>query len=322
MTFLAGTWLVLLLAPVLVLLAYIYVQRRRHRVAVRFTSVDLLSSVAPRRSGWQRHIAPALLALALATLVVAVARPAYAQRIPRDRATIIVVIDTSASMAATDVAPTRLQAAEAEARHFVAQLPGSLQVGLITFDQTARVVIAPTSDRTTVQGALSTLPVGQGTATGEAIYLSLNAIQALPDDSAGNKASAAIVLLSDGTPTIGRGEQTPQETVDAAATAAKQAGVPINTIAFGTASGVVNLPGRTVPAPSDPDTMASIASQTGGKSFTAKTAGQLKSVYSQIQKSVGYEIKKREVTVWATGVALALALAAAAASLVWSQRIV
>src|SRR5437763_13537417 len=112
MTFLAGGWLALLIAPVLVLLAYIFVQRRRHRVAVRFTSVDLLSSVAPRRSGWQRHIAAGLLVLALGVMVVAVARPAYAQRTPKDRAAIVVAVDTSASMASTDVSPTRLQAAE------------------------------------------------------------------------------------------------------------------------------------------------------------------------------------------------------------------
>jgi Ca-activated chloride channel family protein len=322
MTFLSAGWLALLIAPVVILLAYIFVQRRRQRVAVRFTSVDLLNSVAPRRSGWQRHIAAGLLVLALSAMAVAIARPAYAQRTPKDRATIIVTIDTSASMAATDVSPTRLQAAEAQARAFVNQLPAGLQVGLVTFDESARVVVAPTSDRTPVRSALENLPLGQGTATGDGIYLSLNAIQALPEDKGGNKASAAIVLISDGTPTIGRGDQTPQETVDAAAAAAKQAGVPINTIAFGTPSGVVNLPQGTVPAPSDPAALASIASESGGKSFTAQTAGQLKSVYAQIQKSVGYEVTRHEVTAWATGVALLLALGAAVASLVWSQRIV
>jgi Ca-activated chloride channel family protein len=291
-------------------------------VAIRFSSVDLLSSVAPRRSGWQRHIAAGLLVLALGVMALAIARPAWAERVPKDRATIIVALDTSASMSADDVTPTRLDAAEAQARNFVNKLPSGLQVGLVTFDQNARVLVAPTGDRSTLLGALEELPVGQGTATGDAIYLALNAIEALPSDSEGKAASAAIVLLSDGTPTIGRGDQTPSETVDAAATAAKKAGVPVNTIAFGTAAGVVNLPAGTVLVPSDPEAMARIAEQSGGRSFTAETAGQLKSVYNQIQRSVGFEVHKHELTAWATGIALALALAAAAASLVWSQRIV
>ena len=322
MTFLAGGWLALLIAPVLVLGAYIYAQRRRQRTAVRFTSVALLGSVAPHRSGWQRHIAAGLLVAALAAMSVAIARPAHAVRVAKDRATIIVAIDTSASMSATDVTPSRLEAAEAQAKSFVSQLPSGLQVGLVTFDQSARMVVSPTSDRSTITSALGSLQVGQGTATGDAIYLSLEAIAALPADSDGAKASAAVVLLSDGTPTVGRGDQTPQETVDAADTAATQAGVHVSTIAFGTQNGVVDVQGQPVPVPSDPAAMASIASATGGQSFTAETAGQLKTVYAQIEQSVGYEVHKHELTVWLTGLALLLAIAAAGASLVWSQRIV
>lgn len=321
MTFLSGSWLALLVAPALVLLAYVFAQRARQKVAVRFTSVDLLSSVAPRRPGWQRHIAAGLLLLALAAMSLAVARPAWAERIPKERATIILTLDTSASMTATDVAPSRLAAAEAQARDFVEKLPSGLQVGLVSFDQTARVLVSPTQERSTVLAAIDTLQVGQGTATGDAMYLALNAVAALPTDSTGAPATAAIVLLSDGTPTIGRGDQTPTETVNAAAAEAKAAGVPINTIAFGTANGEVNVLGRTLLVPSDPEAMAGIAAESGGRSFTAESADQLRSVYDQIERSVGYEIHKRELTAWFTGIALALALLAAGAGLYWTQRI-
>jgi Ca-activated chloride channel family protein len=322
MTLLSPGWLALLAAPVAILIAYVVAQRARQKIAVRFTSVDLLASVAPRRSGWQRHVAAAMLLLALAFMTVAIARPAWAERIPKDRATIIVALDTSASMAATDVAPTRLDAAESQVRAFIKKLPAGIQVGLVTFDQSARVVVSPTQERPTLLAAIDNLQVGQGTATGDAIYLALDAVSALPADSNGTAATAAIVLLSDGTPTIGRGDQTPSETVDAAATAAKKAGVPVNTIAFGTADGVVNLRGGTVVVPSDPAAMASIASRSGGRSFTAETVGQLKSVYDQIKRSVGYEVHNHDLTTWFTGIALAMALLAAAASLVWTQRVV
>jgi Ca-activated chloride channel family protein len=321
MTFLSASWLVLLLAPCAVLVAYLLVQRARQRVVVRFTSVDLLSSVVPRRSGWQRHIAAGMLLVALVFMSLAVARPAWSERIAKERATIVIALDTSASMSADDVTPSRLTAAERQARTFVGDLPSGLQVGLVTFDQGARVVVSPTQDRDTVLAALQDLPVGQGTATGDAIYLALDAVAALPADSQGQQATAAIVLLSDGTPTIGRGDQTPAETVDAAAAAAEAAGVPVNTIAFGTPAAVIDVQGRSVPVPSDPAAMQHVAELSGGRFFTAETANQLKSVYDQITRAVGFEVHKHELTAWFTGIALAMALLAAAASLVWSQRI-
>jgi Ca-activated chloride channel family protein len=144
----------------------------------------------------------------------------------------------------------------------------------------------------------------------------------VPPGADGTKAPAAIVLMSDGAPNVGRGDQSPIEEVAAAAAAAKQADVHINTIAFGTAEGTIVQQGQTVPVPFDPDTMAQIASASGGHSFTAQTAGQLKSVYSQIGRTVGYDVHRREITAWFTGIALALVIAAAIAALIWSQRIV
>jgi Ca-activated chloride channel homolog len=321
-TFLSAWRLLLLAAPVGLLVAYLVAQRARRKAALRFSSVELLASVAPRRPGWQRHVPAAVLLGALVLLVVGFAQPTRVERTPRQRATVILALDTSGSMAATDVAPSRLAATEQEARNFVNALPRGVQLGLVSFNQTARMLVLPTADRSTVLGAIDALKVGGGTATGDAIYLALNAITTLPPGADGTKAPAAIVLMSDGTPTVGRADQSPAETVAAAAASAKQAGVHISTIAFGTPDGMVQLQGQMIPVPSDPAAMAQIAAVSGGQSFTAQTAGQLKSVYRQIGRTVGYDVHHHEVTAWFTGLALAIAMLAAIAALVWSQRIV
>ena len=322
MTFLSAWRFVFLAAPLCLLVAYLAAQRARRKTALRFTSVELLASVAPRRPGWQRHVPAAVLLGALVLLVVGFAQPTRVERTPRQRATVILALDTSGSMAATDVAPTRLAAAEQEARNFVNALPRGVQLGLVSFNETARVLVLPTSDRSTVLGAIDALQVGGGTATGDAIYLALNAISTLPPGANGTKAPAAIVLMSDGTPTVGRSDQSPAETVAAAATSAKLAGVHISTIAFGTPDGTVQLQGQTVSVPSDPAAMAQIAAVSAGQSYTAQTAGQLKSVYRQIGRTVGYDVHHHEITAWFTGLALAIAMLAAIAALTWSQRIV
>ena len=229
-------------------------------------------------------------------------------------------LDTSGSMAATDVAPTRLGlAAEQEARRFVDALPPGVQLGLVSFNTTATVLVSPTSDRSTMLAGINSLTVGGGTATGDAIYLALNAISTVPPGANGTKAPAAIVLMSDGAPTIGRGDQSAADTVTSAATAAKDAGVHINTIAFGTSfeGHGRHVAGQTLAVPFDPDTMAQIASQSGGHTFTAQTAGQLKSVYQEIGRTVGYDVHRHEITAWFTGIALALVIAAAIAALIW-----
>jgi Ca-activated chloride channel family protein len=196
-----------------------------------------------------------------------------------------------------------------------------VQLGLIAFSNSASVLVPPTSDRSTMLAAIGTLQAGGGTATADAIYLGLNAISTIPPGVDGKKAPAAIVLMSDGAPTIGHGTQSPLDSVTSASAAAKAAGVKINTIAYGTEEGTVNVQGQDVPVPADPNTMAQIASQTGGQSFTASTAQQLKSVYNQIGRLVGYDVHHQEITAWFTGLALLLAMAAAVSALIWSQRI-
>jgi Ca-activated chloride channel family protein len=313
--------LLLIGLPVVLLGAYVLVQRSRRKYALRFTSVDLLASVAPRRPGWQRHVSAALMLLALLALVVGIAGPIRKERVARQRGTVMLAIDTSRSMSATDVDPTRLAAAEDAARRFVEKLPAGLKVGLLTFDSQARVLASPTLDHAAVLSAINNLSVQGGTATGDSIYQSLAAIAALPRAAGGKQPAAAIVLMSDGTPTIGRNGQSPQQTVVDATAAAKQAGVPIDSIAFGTPQGTVDVQGELVPVPADPQAMADIAAGSGGKSFTAVNGTQLNAVYDQIRKSVGYDTVARDISVWFMGLGLVLLVFTWGAALVWTQRL-
>ena len=321
MSFASPLRLLLIVVPLLLLGAYVLVQRSRRKYALRFTSVDLLASVAPRRPGWQRHVSAALMLLALLALVVGMAGPTRNVRVARQRGTVMLAIDTSRSMSATDVDPTRLAAAEDAARRFVEKLPAGLKVGLLTFDSQARVVASPTLDHGAVLSAINNLSVHGGTATGESIYQSLAAIAALPRAAGGKQPAAAIVLMSDGTPTIGRNGQSPQQTVVEATAAAKQAGVPIDSIAFGTPQRSVDFQGELIPVPADPQAMADIAAGSGGKSFTAETGLQLNSVYEQIRKTVGYDTVPRDMTVWFMGLGLVLLVFTWGAALAWTQRL-
>ncbi len=313
--------LAILAAPLALLLAYVVAQRSRRKYALRFTSVDLLASVAPKRPGWQRHVSAVLMLAAVSALVFGFAKPTATKKVARQRGTVLLAIDTSGSMAATDVTPSRLVAAQTAARRFITGLPAGLKVGLLQFDTTARVLVAPTSDHTPVIAAVDALSIGGGTATGSAIDSALAAATSLPAGADGKKAPAAVVLMSDGSPTIGQAGQTPEETVAAATAAAKKAGVPIDTIAFGTSGGTVTIQGESVPVPADPQAMAKIASGSGGKSFTATTGNQLNAVYDQIRRTVGFDTVRTDVTEWFIGLALLLAVLTAGAALVWMQRI-
>ena len=321
MTFLSAWRLVLLLAPVALLVAYLVVQRRRHAQVLRFTSVDLLDSVAPRRSGWQRHLPAAGVLASLIVLTLAFAQPAVALRTPVDRATIMLALDTSGSMTADDVDPTRLDAAKDRARAFVDSLPDGVQVGVVTFNSNARLVVAPTQDRAQLLAGIDGLQAGGATATSEGIRTSLAAIAGVPQGDDGRPAPAAIVLMSDGSPTVGSGDGDPVSDAQAAAAEAKAAGVPIETIAFGTLDGVATVQGRTVPVPIDTAAMEAIAQASGGRSFTAETAGELGSIYDEIGRDLAYTETTQDISALVAGIALALAIAAAVAALVWTQRL-
>jgi Ca-activated chloride channel family protein len=321
MNFASPQRLILIIAPIALLIAYLIVLRARQKYVVRFTSVDLLASVAPRRPGWQRHIAAGLLLLALLAMVVGFAEPTHAIKVPRKRATIMVVIDTSGSMKSTDVAPTRVAAAQQAARQFVSRLPAGIEVGLVSFSQYAKLNVAPTVDHNQTLAGINSLRPGGATATANAIQLALSAVKAdQQKSSASKKNSAEIVLLSDGTPTVGLDGLAPDVAVAQEIAAAKQAKVRIDTISFGTDSGTVNVSGEQVPVPADPAAMQAIASGTGGKTYSAASLDELSKVYETIRRTVGYDSKQGSLTVWFIGAALVIACAAAACALVWSQR--
>jgi len=194
LTFVESTRLWLLLGVAALGISYVILQSRRKTYAVRFTNLALLDSVAPKQPGWRRHIPAALMLLALAGMVGAFAKPARDVRVPRERATIMMAIDTSLSMEATDVAPNRLKAAQNAAKEFVKLLPPRLNVGLVTFNGTALVKVAPTQDREELLAAIDQLRLGERTAIGEAIYASLDAINSAPKSEDGKKVPARIVL--------------------------------------------------------------------------------------------------------------------------------
>ena len=309
-------WLLLGVAALAAM--YVVLQRRRSKYAVRFTNIALLEAVAPQRPGWRRHATAAAFIVALSALVVAFARPTHDEKVPRERATVVVAIDVSLSMKATDVDPSRIEAVKVAAKAFVDQLPPKINIGLVSFDANSRVDVSPTTDHTKVKRAIDLLEVNEGTAIGEAIFSSLGAIaqQALADDSVVNEVPARIVLMSDGKTTQGRPN-------GLAIDAAKKAKVPVSTIAFGTDHGEIVVPQEPfpVPVPVDKGALQDIADETGGSFFSAATQSELEKVYGNIGSSIGFDLEPREVSSWFVGAALLALIATAAMSLAWFNRL-
>ncbi|MEO6886430.1 MAG: VWA domain-containing protein [Jatrophihabitantaceae bacterium] len=318
MHFLSPIWLLTLLAVGLLLAAYVVVQVRRKKFVTRFSNVELLGSVAPRRPGWRRHLTFALLLIGLIVLSVGVARPSTGVRVPRDRATVMLAIDVSLSMEATDVLPSRLAAARDAGATFVGLLPPRINLGLVSFGGNASVLVSPTVDRSAVKNAIAGLKLQESTAIGEAIFTSLQAIEVFGQatTAAGDKPPPArIVLLSDGSNTVGR-------PVSQAIAAAKTAGVEVSTIAFGTLGGTVTYQGQTIPVPYDAPALQSIAQGTGGSFHTAHTVTELQSVYQNIGSQIGYTTVQRDISWRFLLTGLLILLAAAGTSMLWSGRLV
>lgn len=315
-TFLAGgrLWLLLLL-PVLLGL-YLWRQRRRQVYAVRFSAVPLLGDLAVRRPGWRRHVVAAGLMLSLVPLIVSFARPAKEVRVPRERATIILAIDVSLSMQATDVAPSRLQAAQEAAKHFGRDLPPGFNLGIVAFAQSGNLLMPPTTDRFATDRAIDSLQLGPYTAIGEAIYASLAALQQAPPDPSDptRLPPAAIVVLSDGETTFGR-------TNEMAAAEASEQGVPVSTIAFGTDEGTIMVDGRTARVPVSEEDLEEIAETTGGQAYQAASLEELTGVYDDIGTSVGYELEADEISSRWSGLALGLLAISIIGSLGWFGRL-
>jgi Ca-activated chloride channel family protein len=309
-------WLLVAVAAMVVL--YLVLQRRRSRYAVRFTNLKLLDRVAPQRPAWRRHVPASLFLAMLALLVVGFARPTDEVRVPRERATVIVAVDVSRSMLATDVEPDRLTAAKAAAREFVSGLPEEFNVGLVGFAGSASVLVAPATDREALDAGIERLAEGvtgvPGTAIGEAIAASLESVRTLDARAAEEPPPARVVLLSDGANTAGR------EPGEAAAEAV-ELGIPVDTISFGTAEGVIDQDGRPQQVPVDGNNLRTVADRTGGGYYEAGSSAELRDVYAAIGSSVGYETERQDVSARFIGIGLVLALLAAAASMFWFSRL-
>jgi Ca-activated chloride channel family protein len=335
----AGLLWLLLLVPV-VAVGYLLAQRRRPRYAARFTNLELLASVVPRTPSWRRHVPPVIYLTALATLLVAVCRPTIVTADATQEATVMLVLDVSGSMVATDVQPSRLAAAQQSARTFLDNVPKSLRVGLVAFSSEARLLAPPSTDRGPVRAGLASLNAVGATAMGDAITLAMNAAVGSKATSTPTSsdpfggitapstppstvspdqlAPTVILLLSDGKNTVG---QDPLSAADAA----KALKVQIFTIALGTDNGVAEIPDSSgvvqeIPVPPDPDTLQQVAERTGGKFFTAPTADQLRSVYANLGSKLGAEKHSHEITAWFAGAAVALLVLGGALALIWFAR--
>ena len=293
-----------MLLPAVLGLFYLLLSSRLRPVpGRRRTRLDL---VIPKDRAWKRHGAVVLALLSLVSLIVAWAMPKAYTDVPRDRATVVIAIDVSRSMVATDVKPNRLRAAQDAAVQFTQQLPERFNVSLVSFAATAQVVVPPTTDRGAVDRAIQNLQVAPSTAIGEGIFASIEALDMVPPDPKHPKevAPAAIVLLSDGATNIGR------NSVDAAREA-RDNDVPVYTIAYGTADGFVVEGGQRQRVPVNHAELSAVAKASGGKKFAAASDSELKAVYQTIAHSIGYEKVYTEVTDRYAGLALLLAVLAA-----------
>lgn len=313
-TFLAPARLWTLLALLALAGGYVAMQLRRKRYTVRFTNLPLLDQVAPRRPGWRRHVPATLFLLALAVMMLAWARPAGSVRVPVDRATIVIAIDVSPSMKAKDVPPSRLAAEKVAAKKFVTMLPPRFNVGVVAFGGYAETEQQPTQNHPSAKRAIDSLTYISSTAIGEGVFKSLTDIQSLDDKARTDPPPSAIVLLSDGENTVGR-------PISDAIAAAKEAKVPVSTIAYGTDNGTIVQDGHRLRVKVDPAELKNLADGTGGHAYRAASTGQLNKVYSDIGTSLGYRTVHREITSRFVGIDLLLAVAAAVFSLAWFQRL-
>jgi Ca-activated chloride channel homolog len=321
---------------------YLYFERRPMRYAMTFTNLDVLASVVGRRS-LRRYVPPAIFLLALASLCFALARPHRNTLVASEQATVILVVDVSGSMHATDVKPTRLGAAQAAVRAFLKRVPKGVKVGLIAFAREPQVAAPPTSDRGVVLASLDSIGYFSGfggTAIGDALAAAVElagpttgsaGAQTIAYYTAATKSPVTILFLSDGHQT--RGLLQPLE----GAQRARTAGIPVYTVALGTPNGVLDRGsfgggfggpgsggggfGGPIPVPPDPETLSDIARMTGGEFFEARSSRALSAAYSNLGSRLGREPGRTEVTYQFLGLGAALLLVAGLLSAFVSPRL-
>jgi Ca-activated chloride channel family protein len=312
-----GFLLLLLLVPVAVVV-YVLAERRRARGRAAFASPALIPSVAPRRAGWRRHVPILLYAVALATLIVALARPQTTVAVPVQRASVVLVFDHSGSMRARDVPPTRLDAVRQAAGRFLRTLPAQVRVGAVGFSNQARAIQGPTRDRDAVRRALAGIQARGRTAMGEGLDLALRMTK-VPATPGKRPPPAAIVLLSDGYSDVGRDPVV-------VAQQARRADVPVYTVSLGTPDGTIEVPQRgggstIVSVPPDHAAMRAIAAAGGGQAFAVEDTERLNAVYRHLGAQVTHVRRSRQQTAAFAGGALAVLVAAGLLSLRWFGRL-
>ncbi|MGE5695014.1 MAG: VWA domain-containing protein [Candidatus Sericytochromatia bacterium] len=311
-------WFLFFVVIIGLIVGYIIAQLARQRRVLRFANMELLESVAPQRPSRYRHLPAILLVASLVLFTIAMAGPTQDVRIPRNRAVVMLVIDVSQSMRATDVEPSRLAAAQEASKQFADQLTPGINLGLIAYAGTATVLVSPTTNREATKAAIDKLQLADRTATGEGIFTALQAIATVGAVIGGGDEPppARIVLFSDGKETVPSNPDNPKGAYTAARTA-KDQGVPISTISFGTPYGYVEINEQRQPVPVDEEMMKKIAELSGGEHYTASTLQELKNVYSNLQQQIGYETIRGDASMgWLRLGSLVLACAALAALLI------
>ena len=319
MTFARPLALLVLVAVPLLVAGWLWLERRRRAGAARFTSPSLLPNLLEALPGRRRLIPQAFFLLALTALIVGMARPHAHITVPRHEATVVLAIDVSRSMSATDVKPSRLLAAEDAANAFVDRVPHRYKLAVVAFATHAFVALPPTSDRALVHTAIDDLRFGEGTALGDAVSIAATLGQRLRNQD-GTVPPESVLVISDG---ARQGGKTPPLT---AAARAKALGVPISAVVVGTAGGVVKAKlfgGFTerIQVPPSPSTLQQIAHTTGGEYFEAASASQLAAVYRHLATRVGHTSENRELTDAFAAGAIALLLAGGGLSLLWFRRV-
>ncbi|GAB17339.1 hypothetical protein GOEFS_028_00030 [Gordonia effusa NBRC 100432] len=315
-------YLLFLLVIVALAVFYVYIIRRRKQRAYRFANLDLLNKVAPQQRNRFEHVPIAVLLVSLILLTIAMAGPQSDRKVPRDKATVVLVIDVSRSMNSTDVAPSRIKAAQSAAKKFADDLTDGINLGLISFAGTASTLVSPTPDHNATKVAVDKLQLADKTATGEGIFAALQQIKTLNAVLGGDNAAppAHIVLLSDGKQTVPDRPDDPRGGFTAARKAAEDR-VPVSTISFGTKTGTLMLDGELIDVPVDDPSLKKIANLAHGTFFTASSLDELNKVYESLQRQIGYEMRRgdnsRPWLIWGS----LLAVLSAALALTINRRL-
>jgi Ca-activated chloride channel homolog len=308
----------LVIVPVVVVL-YVIRERRRVDFAARFTTPGLLPNLVDSEPGWRRHLPLAVFLVALAAMIVGVARPQASVSVKREEATVIIAIDSSLSMSSRDVRPSRLVAAQNAARAFVDKLPKKFRVGVIGFSGRAYVAVPPTEDRPLVYRALGSLHAGQGTALGDAVALA-SKLARRERDSSGKIPPTSVLVISDGAQMSGR------TTPEVAALQARNLHIPVYTVVVGTQDGVVTVPlaggyQAQLRVPPDPATLRRVAQASDGKFFETLGDSRLKQIYENLGSRLGRRTETRQIGDLFAGGSAAFLLFGGALSALWFRRV-